>query len=253
MREPSLPTVKRLFACSGNKCAYPKCECPIVETTGTVTGIICHISARSKGGPRFDGAQSDEQRHSHENLILLCARHSKLIDSEPKTYTVELLREMKTMHERNRQFELSAKEAQLATKLLDDYRAIFINTSGNVEVHGAENVVIRPTTKRVKIQAPAGSLASDLSKRNYIKHLIDRYHEFADQQPGRVFSYPAIYAEIKKHYGAKWDMTTVEQFGSLVAFLQARIDRTMRGSINRGKGYPNYSTFEEYRVKYGSR
>jgi len=253
MREPNLTTVKRLFAGSGNRCAYPKCECPIVETTGTVTGIICHIAARSKGGPRFDRTQTDEQRHSHENLILLCARHSKLIDSEPKTYTVELLREMKARHERNRQFELSAKEAQFAVRLLAEYRDIYINTTGSVEVHRAENVVIKPTTKRVKIEAPAGSLASDLAKRNYVKHLIDRYHEFAEQQPGRVFSYPAIYAEIKKHYGAKWDMTSLAQFGSLVGFLQTRIDRTMRGSMNRGKGQPNYSSFEAYVEKYGSR
>ena len=253
MREPSLSTIKRLFAFSGNTCAFPSCGCPIVEQTGTVTGIICHIAARSKGGPRYNRAQSDEQRHAFDNLILMCARHSKLIDSEPKRYTVELLLDMKNLHERNRQFELSAKEAQLAVRLLDDYRNIYINSASSVEVHRAENVVIKPTTKRVKIEAPVGSLASDLAKRNYVKHLIDRYHEFAEQQPGRIFSYAAVYAEIKKRYGAKWDMISLAQFGSLVGFLQARIDRTMLGSINRGKGQSSYSSFAEYIEKYGSR
>src|SRR5687768_11697745 len=70
MREPTVSTIKRLFALSANRCAFPKCGCPIVEETGTVTGIICHIKARSKGGPRYDSKQSDEERHAYPNLIL---------------------------------------------------------------------------------------------------------------------------------------------------------------------------------------
>ncbi len=53
MAEPAEQTVKRLFALSGNICAYPGCEVPIVERNGVVTGEICHIKARKPGGPRL--------------------------------------------------------------------------------------------------------------------------------------------------------------------------------------------------------
>jgi hypothetical protein len=101
--------------------------------------------------------------------------------------------------------------------------------------------------------APPGSIGSSLSHLKYVKHLIDRYHEFAKQQPGRKFAFPAIYSAIKKDYGAKWDLIALHQFEDLSIYLQRKVDRTRQGSINRGKGIRNYSTFDEYRQKYESR
>ncbi len=99
MAEPTEKTIKRLFALSGNICAYPRCQLPIVESAGTIIGEICHIKARHAGGPRFDLAQSEEDRHAFNNLILLCRNHHKVIDSEPDLYTVDALAEMKLIHE----------------------------------------------------------------------------------------------------------------------------------------------------------
>jgi hypothetical protein len=253
MAEPSVSSVKRLFALSGNRCAFPKCGCPIVEPSGTVTGIICHIKARSKGGPRYDARQTQEERHGFPNLVLMCSRHSKLIDSEPRTYSVELLGEMKAIHERTGSIELSQAEARLALRLLEDYRNIYITTTGPVSVHQPKQVVIKTQRKTVKLEAPEGSIAADRSRRNYVKHLIDRYNDFAAQQPGRKFSFAAIFADIKKRFGAKWDFIGLEQFDSLCAYMQQKIDRTMRGSANRGHGHPNYSDYDDYVRKYESR
>lgn len=183
----------------------------------------------------------------------MCGRHSKLIDAEPKTYTVDLLLDIKAMHERNGTFEITSTESRFATQLLEDYRQLFITTSGDVSVNRPDKVVIKTTRKTVKIEAPAGSIAADRSKRNYVKHLIDRYNEFAAQQPGRKFSFAAIYSDIKARFGAKWDFVGIEQFDSLTSFLQTKIDRTMRGSINRGLGHPNYSTYPEFVDKYERR
>lgn len=84
-----------------------------------------------------------------------------------------------------------------------------------------------------------------------LKHLFDRYHEFASEQPGRsAFSYPAIYAKIKKLFGAKWDMIHLDRFSDLCEFLQGRIDNTRLGRINRFKGHVNYSKFDLYTEKY---
>lgn len=35
-------------------------------------GIAAHINAASPGGPRYDAAQAEEDRHSIENAIWLC-------------------------------------------------------------------------------------------------------------------------------------------------------------------------------------
>jgi len=257
-REPKPSTVKRLFALSCNECAFPGCNLPLVEDSGVVTGIICHIKARNKGGPRYDAKQNAEERHAFENLILLCGRHSKIIDSQPKTYPVELLQEIKDIHEGEGVIEISQKDAKAAKLLLNEYRTIYIAPGSSVSVNSAETihadtVKVEGGKKSPKFTAPEGSISSSLSHRNYVKHLIDRYHDFASNQPGRTkFSYPAIYAKIKKLFGAKWDMNHLDRFTDLCEYLQNRIDSTRLGRINKSKGYANYSKFDPYKEKYGT-
>jgi hypothetical protein len=50
---PSLPTIKKLFAKSGDRCAFPECAVHVVEGN-TIVADICHISAASALGPRYD-------------------------------------------------------------------------------------------------------------------------------------------------------------------------------------------------------
>lgn len=254
--EPSLSTLKRLFAASGNRCAFLGCSAPIVEDSGTVTGIICHIKARAPGGPRYDPKQTEQDRHGFTNLVLMCARHSKLIDSEPKQFTPEVLTDMKETHERSGSIDLLPGEAQKAQRLLEDYKALYnINTTGHVMIDSpggiqAGKVVIETRNKTVRFAAPAGTIAADRLKRNYIKHLIDRYHKYAAKQPGRDFSYGAVYDDIKREFGAKWDHVSVDRFDNLAAHIQRKIDRTMIGRVNSGKGQRSYSTYEDYLAKY---
>jgi hypothetical protein len=256
--EPTQATVKRLFALSKNQCAFPDCGVPIVEDAGTITGIICHIKARSRGGPRYDPNQKPEDRHSFGNLILLCSRHSKIIDSQPKTYTVDLLCEIKEMHERDGNIELSRADADRALKLLEEYRLIYIAPGSSVHVDQAETihahtVNIGGKKRTPKMAPPSGAIAANLAQRNYLKHLIDRYHDFASKQPGRDgFAFPAIYSHIKKLFGAKWDMIPASRFQEVAAHMQRRIDMTRLGRINQSKGIPNYSDYSEYQAKYGS-
>lgn len=252
MLEPSLTTIKRLFAFSGNRCAFPGCGLPIVEDGGVVTGIICHIKARSKGGPRYDPEQTPEQRHGCDNLVLMCARHSKLIDSEPKTFTAERIYEMKREREKAGSLELSQSDALKAAALQKEYRSVYITAGGNVMLNSpgavqAVNVTIRGARTKPKFLPIQGSLGADLLRRNYARHLIDRYNEFASKQRGRrKFTFAAIYAHIKKHFKADWDRIPLGRFDELVGLLQDRIDRTQLGRINQSKGTKNYSPFAEF-------
>lgn len=75
MANPTQATIKRLFNQSGEFCTYPKCDRPVVDrSTGTIMAEMCHINARSPGGPRYDPSQTDKERNAYDNLILLRVR-----------------------------------------------------------------------------------------------------------------------------------------------------------------------------------
>lgn len=91
--------VKRLFALSGNKCAYPNCTEDLVNAKGIVIGEICHIEAAEKGGARFNEKSNDELRRSFENLMLMCGKHHK-VTNDSNEYTAPKLRMFKSNHEK---------------------------------------------------------------------------------------------------------------------------------------------------------
>lgn len=108
MSNISNQTIKKLFAVSNNLCAFPKCSQVMVDIkAGIVIGELCHIKAKNSDGPRFDTKQTDQDRNSFDNLILLCPNHHSIIDSDIESYTVARLLKMKKEHEENavNQFE----------------------------------------------------------------------------------------------------------------------------------------------------
>ncbi len=253
--EPTRTTIKRIYALSQNRCAFPGCGLPIVENSGTVTGIVCHIRARKPGGPRFDKKQTEEQRHSFENLLLLCARHSKVIDSEPRLYSVSKLEEFKRAHEKPTENELSVADGKNVDRLVADYRDIYINaTKVYIERVEAKKVEFH-NAGRPNVVAPDDAIGSDLLRRNYTKYLIDRYNRFASSQPDREkFAFPAVYSLVESRYGVKkWELIPMRHFEELCDLLRTKIDKTWLASVNRSKGRKSFSTLDEYRVKYFER
>ena len=111
---------------------------------------------------------------------------------------------------------------------------------------------IKTQNKTVKIDPPDGSISSSLKHKNYINYLIDRYHEFKKSHVGRErMEYWRLYKSIKREFGAKWDMISIERFDCLSEYLQQRIDGTILGKTRKSKGQRNYSTFLEYCDKHG--
>lgn len=97
-KSPSLPSLKALFAKSGNRCAFPGCENTLINEDGVFIGIVCHIEAASPKGQRYNNQQSDEERRHIDNLILLCPQHHKVTD-DVDIYPVENMKQMKLDHE----------------------------------------------------------------------------------------------------------------------------------------------------------
>ena len=95
---PSITDYKRLFARSGNRCAFPKCPASIVHED-TLLGEVAHIKGLNVGSARHDRTQTPEERNAYSNLILLCPNHHTIIDDDEVSYTVERLHSIKTTHE----------------------------------------------------------------------------------------------------------------------------------------------------------
>src|SRR5574341_2113047 len=90
---------------SGNRCGFRDCRRALTADAGSldpavVIGDIAHIVADSPSGPRGNGVLSAKERNLYPNLILLCNQHHQLVDAQPQTYSVEVLRAMKEEHER---------------------------------------------------------------------------------------------------------------------------------------------------------
>jgi hypothetical protein len=83
---------------SSNRCAFPACTEPLVEGE-TVVGEVCHIRSAREGHPRYDPKQAEAERNGFDNLILLCRKHHKIVDTEVDCYPPALLTEMKKAHE----------------------------------------------------------------------------------------------------------------------------------------------------------
>ena len=95
---------KILFAKSGNVCAFPDCDLPIIADVGDDSkplAEMAHIIAYSDDGPRSDPNLPTEERNKTSNLILLCPTHHVLVDKFEYQYNTHVLREMKLQHERN--------------------------------------------------------------------------------------------------------------------------------------------------------
>lgn len=258
MAEPTEKTIKRLFALSGNMCAFPGCQLPIVESAGTVTGEICHIKARNAGGPRFDLTQSEESRHSFGNLILLCRHHHKVIDAEPDLYTEDALAEMKLIHENMAGRPEKPEDGFFAKILLNDFRRILVtNNSGNVAINSpgamqAHTINVKTTTKKIAMNPPPGTIGADQDASRYGQYLIKRYNEFAGADTTRktTFNYGAISRNIVSNFGSEWRFLPLEKANAVFTYLQERIAKTRLAKINKGKGYPAYSTFQEFLIKH---
>lgn len=88
----------------GVQCSNPNCRKP---TSGPQEdpekainiGVAAHITAASKGGPRYDDNLSPEERSSISNGIWLCQNCAKMIDNDKQLYTADLLDEWKRLSE----------------------------------------------------------------------------------------------------------------------------------------------------------
>jgi len=96
-------TRKVLWGRSGNRCAICRQKLVVDQTdldAESVVGDECHIISGLPNGPRHDSSIPPDQINEILNLLLLCRVHHKMVDDQCETYTTELLRNIKSNHEK---------------------------------------------------------------------------------------------------------------------------------------------------------
>ena len=177
--------------------------------------------------------------HAPENLIYVCKNcHGKI--------TAGLISEADVVLRKR----ILKYQGNTAGKAADTTHVV--NVTGSVNTGMIANVVHfhGKANRRITISPQADAIGGDTLKRNYLKHLIDRYHEFAKAEKGARYVYPIFYQAIKRKYGANWDRIPLHLFEDVCAYVQDRIDKTVLGRNRKAKGQSNYSKFLEYCEKY---
>ena len=136
---------RRLAERVGYVCSNPMCG---RATTGPHSapgksiriGRAAHISAAAAGGPRYNPAQTPEQRASIANGIWLCANCADLIDKDAESFTQGLLNEWKSLAEGKALHAIAAKEGSVLSTLSDEtrQRAANLINEGNDLLSGEE-------------------------------------------------------------------------------------------------------------------
>lgn len=88
----------------------------MVNEHNQFVGQLCHIEAANPGGERYNENQSDEDRRSYHNLVILCYPHH-VETNDIVTYSVPKLKEIKLLHESNYQQNLFKIDESLLYKL----------------------------------------------------------------------------------------------------------------------------------------
>jgi len=94
----------KLWVLSGGRCEFPSCNELVWRDRLTLKednfAHMAHIIAASPNGPRGDEKLSPKLQTDYNNLLLLCFKHSRLIDGKNSDgYTTEQLIEYKIKHE----------------------------------------------------------------------------------------------------------------------------------------------------------
>lgn len=95
---------KILISKAGGYCSFPGCNKHLViaateQDAEIFIGDFAHIIADSRQGPRGKSEMPAEDRNKYNNLILFCKEHHTTVDKQCQTYSVAVLRQMKSDHE----------------------------------------------------------------------------------------------------------------------------------------------------------
>jgi hypothetical protein len=218
-------TIKRLFALSGNLCAFPSCKENIVNPKGTVIGEICHIEAAEPGGERYNPSSNDEYRRSFDNLLLMCSNHHK-VTNDVSDFTVAKMTQFKVEHEyRNEQNPYPTSDEIVIEAIKNYMEQNNINQGSGSQINnqagtqhigtqiGTQNIYNNPASEGIDDQAANDSIRPINKK---LKDNIDKLRESASpptedvidfrndlivKRPSKIYELPITELRFRKENG----------------------------------------------------
>ncbi|MBA4155785.1 MAG: hypothetical protein C0512_15740, partial [Flavobacterium sp.] len=182
-RNYSTLTIKRLFALSGNQCAFP--ECPVIFVNSedeTNFSNICHIEDANPSthkADRYNPDMSNKDRSDYRNLILLCPNHH-IETNDPVKYSVKSLVDMKIAHE---QKIAEAHSKNLSISKYPSVFSIIINSIGS-------SLIFNDSDNEVKI-------APDTDNKIRFNNIV-RYRSIIEEYSVYQGKLNSIYEEIER-------------------------------------------------------
>lgn len=225
-------TIKKLFALSGNYCAFPGCLEHIINNDGQLIGQVCHIEAANEEGERFNPLQTDEERRGFENLILFCANHH-LVTNNVLKFSVEYLKEIKREHE-NKFFEQPYQIPQhyfepILKKVesdLDKLYAISLDTNQRLKDVQAQlalindNLLINSKAAEEKIYIAQLDSIKELKKQNKYQTVIDLLDDYRKNNWTHLSS-ELKYKVIANKAVAYFDLHKTDEAAKILVELQS--------------------------------
>jgi len=202
-REKNFTKLVREKLCNdvGGRCSKPDCRVPTKGGDDGSIGKAAHITAASKGGPRYDPNLLDKERHSEANGIWLCGVHHDVVDKFPEQYPVDVLKMWKklaieTAYEemttgRLKSSALANLKLQLICKTADHFRddnfileVLLVNT-GNKSVKldpSCKIEIIIPKEEPISRNLPTNQLVQPAESLPiyYLRYPIQHYPSNAE-------------------------------------------------------------------------
>ena len=248
-----------LYLCGG-VCAFTGCTESLLEPTpggaeATNVGIECHIVARSddpkvarnpsslSNEERRRFAHLIENRHGFDNLVMMCLRHSEIIDDPAQGYSVEAITEMKKAHEADHDPSKRTAEAKLAEE---------------AALHYAE--IVDGWVRRFHVEEwPAyyGRLVADghpmIDREQFDELTAGREWLFRRPWPGTVEELESAFENFRRVCGDLQDVLSQHPHRSLAKSGLVAIARFYNDpSYWKGSGPPDHEALDEMYAFYAS-
>ncbi|SKD01830.1 hypothetical protein SAMN05660461_2316 [Chitinophaga ginsengisegetis] len=131
--------MRQLLVRTGNQCAFPDCTEILFTDDNVYVGNYCHINAVNELGKRYDSSLSEDYINSTENILVLCTKHHKIIDTSDQQYTVTRLKDIKREHEQKFSESAIAISDTLLQEAIEGYYMSLLSGMDNL-LQGQKNM-----------------------------------------------------------------------------------------------------------------
>ena len=196
----SYKTKSHLAFLSGNQCAMPSCNQPLLikdadSQQHTLLGEVAHIAGKhggkhgSRPSARYDETMTSEERDSVSNLICLCSTCHRMIDAHPYgelNYPVELLRSIKKEHEEKVATAIEEGVTSVTFHELEEATKWLNVVETSTSDQNFNRIPIKDKIKKNQLSVPSENLIKSFiiatpQVRSFIQSLSQEDPEFPDR------------------------------------------------------------------------